>query len=77
MTLSRTLRRAYLLAAAILLTASIGATPLYAVDAGKTDADKAVTKSHKKNVAKETKIKPKPQADIPPSSGTGFNPNGY
>jgi uncharacterized protein (UPF0333 family) len=73
----RALRHACLLAAAVLLTAGIGATPLYAVDAGKTDADKAVTKSHKKNAAKETKTKPKSQADIPPSSGTGFSPNGY
>jgi hypothetical protein len=75
MTLSRTLRRACLLAAAILLTASIGATPLYAVDAGKTDTDKTATKTHKKKVAKETK--PKPQPDIPANNSTGFNPSGY
>jgi hypothetical protein len=75
MTLPGTLRRACLLAAAILLTASIGATPLYAVDAGKTDADKAAAKTLKKKVAKETK--PKPQAEVPPSGATGFSPNGY
>ena len=78
MTLSQTLRRACLLAAAALLSASIGATPLYAVDAGKADADKTAAKTHKKSAAKETKTKSKPQADIPPPSGaTGFSPNGY
>ena len=71
------LRRASLLTAAILLTAGIGATPLYAVDATKTDADKTAVKSHKKNAAKEAKPKPKPQAEVPASTGTGWNHSGY
>jgi hypothetical protein len=71
----RALRHACLLAATVLLTAGIGATPLYAVDAGKTDADKTTVKTHKKKVAKETK--PKPQPDVPANNSTGFNPSGY
>ncbi len=75
MTPRQALRRASLLAAAVLLTAGIGVTPLYAVDAGKTDAGKTAAKTHKKKVVKETK--PKPQPDIPANNSTGFNPSGY
>jgi hypothetical protein len=73
--LCMTLRRASLLAAAVLLTVGIGITPLYAVDAGKTDVGKTTAKTHKKKVVKETK--PKPQPDIPANNSTGFNPSGY
>jgi hypothetical protein len=73
--LCMTLRRASLLAAAVLLTVGIGVTPLYAVDAAKTDAGKTTAKTHKKKVVKETK--PKPQPDIPANNSTGFNPSGY
>jgi hypothetical protein len=79
MTIATLLRRACVLAAAVLLVASAGVQPGYAVDNNSPEAA-AAAKKHRKPANKESKAKTKPSPNTPADSSPhiGYDPNnGY